>query len=548
MTGPAVEGAVSGGDALVGVDPYQLAEAVLDMASPMELAKEVSELSFELGRIGLGISSVEIPEKDRRFADPTWRDNPFYHRLAQSYLAWCASVDRLAKRPNSDWRHDNRARYAVDMLTAFAAPTNLLPGNPAALKRAFETGGVSLWRGARNMFTDMIHNGGMPAAVDSSPYTVGENLAATPGAVVYREEMFEILQYTPTTATVGARPLLMVPPQVNKHYFLDLAPGRSLVEYTVGNGVHFFTIVWRNPRSEHGHWTMSDYVEAQLRATDVVREITGSPDLNILGGCAGGLTTALMTAHLAANHDDRVHAAAFVVTMIDTHEPNLLRVLGNDRVRSKIAEDAAAGVVYDKKAVAANFAWLRPNDLVFNYVVNNWLLGNPPPAFDILAWNADATNLSAAFDHDLIELYAENKAATPGELTTLGTPIDLSTIKCDCLVIAGKTDHITPWRPSYLTSQLVGGDCDVIVASAGHIQTIVNPPGKPRASYWYGPGTYPDPDTWLARAERIEGSWWPRWADWIRSRSGEEVPAPAELGSAAHPAGDPAPGWYVREA
>jgi polyhydroxyalkanoate synthase len=468
----------------------------------------------------------------------------------QGYLVWSESIERLAAREdnNDDWERRARARYAAAILTGALAPTNFLPTNPAALKRAFETGGASLVRGAWHAVRDMATNGGMPSQVDTSGFEVGRNLAATPGAVVYREDIFELIQYTPATPTVRDTPLLMFPPQVNKYYFLDLAPGRSLTEYLVGRGVHYFTAVWRNPGPEHGHWGFDDFIAAQLRAIDVVLEITGSPDLNLLGVCAGGLTTALMLGYQAAHGDQRVRSASFAVNMIDSRHPNNLLMMATERLLNRLEADAAAGKVYASNDVAKNFAWMRPNDLVFNYVVSGWLMGEDPPAFDVLAWNNDPTRLSATFDLDLLTTYARNRAAEPGGLTTLGTPVDLAKVDLDSFVIAGKTDHITPWAPCYMTSQLMGGDTEVVVTSTGHIQTIVNPPGKPRASYWHGPGTDPDPETWLTQtATHEEGSWWPRYADWLLARSGDERPAPAEPGNDTHPAIEPAPGSYVHE-
>jgi polyhydroxyalkanoate synthase len=540
-------GALGGGDVAAGMDPMNMLDAARDLVNPVGLVGELPKLTAELGKILLGTSEVEPAPRDKRFADSAWKDNPVYRRWAQTYVAWSGTVERLANNPELSDDRRERANYLARVITGVAAPTNTPVGNPAVLKRAFETGGASLVRGARNLLHDVTENGGMPASVDASPYTVGENVACTPGAVVHREEMFEILQYEPSTKQVGARPTLMIPPQINKHYFLDLAPGRSLVEYTVAQGVQFFTIVWRNPREDHGHWSLDDYVAAQIRAIDVVLEITGSPDLNVLGACAGGLTSALMLAHLAANGDQRVHAASFMITMIDTRHQNLLRSMATSRLRAQLAKDAAEGKVYDSASLSKNFAWMRPNDLVFNYVVNNWMMGEKPPSFDILAWNADATNLSATFDRDLLGLYGENLAAQPGALTVLGTPIDLSKVDRDAFIVCGKTDHITPWAPCYMTSQLLGGDCEMVVTSTGHIQTIVNPPGKARAAYWTGAPTESDPERWLANAEPVEGSWWPKWAEWITAHSGKQVAAPRKLGSRKHAATDPAPGRYVME-
>jgi polyhydroxyalkanoate synthase len=541
--------AVGGGDLAVEFDPTQMSAAMGDLASPDALAAELPKFVAELAGIALGSSDIEFPERDKRFADPSWRSNPVYRRVGQSYLAWSKLVERLADNPALTWERRARSKYLAQLLTAASAPTNLLPGNPAALKRAFETGGRSVVKGMQNFWRDMATNHGLPQMVDTSPYKVGENLAATPGAVVHREEMFELLHFTPTTPKVRTRPLLMVPPQVNKHYFLDISPGRSLVEFTVAQGIQFFSIVWRNPRESegHGHWGMEDYLECQLRATDIVREIAGTDDLNLLGACAGGLTSTLMLGHLAGVSDHRVNAIGFVVTMVDTSHPSNIRMMANPGIRARLATDAERGVVYDRSDVSRNFALMRADDLIFQYVVNNWLLGEDPPAFDILAWNVDATNLPATFDRDMLEIYAENLAAQPGALTVLGTPIDLAKVDCDNFIVGGLTDHITPWKPCYMTSQLLGGASEVIITSTGHIQSVVNPPGKPRARYWGGLEPGPDPDEWMAAAPQREGSWWPVWAEWITARSGTQKNAPRRLGNRSHPPGDPAPGTYVLE-
>jgi polyhydroxyalkanoate synthase subunit PhaC len=547
--------AVGGGEpigaaASVGaLDPLALMRAAQDLGAPENVVAEASRVLAELAEVALGVSQVSIPESDKRFSDPAWRESPVYRRLAQSYLVWLRSMERLAAAPeiNADLRRAAQARYTSTLITAALSPTNFLLGNPTALKRAVDTGGASLLRGTANMLRDLLSNGGMPAQVDTRPFTVGENLAATPGAVIYRDELFELLQYRPSTAQVRERPLLMIPPQINKYYFLDLAPGRSMVEYLVSTGVQYYTIVWRNPQPEHGYWGLEDYLQAQLRALDVVCEVSGSEDVNVLGACAGGLTSALMLGHLAASGDDRVTSATFAIAMIDSSYPNALRLTADERMLDRLAADAARGKVYDRKDVGMTFAWMRPNDLVFNYVTNNWLLGNDAPAFDILAWNNDSTNLVARFDRDMLGIYADNSAARPGALTLLGTPIDLGQVTCDNCVIAGQTDHITPWMPCYMTSQLLAGDSEVIVTSTGHIQTIVNPPGKPRARYFAGPGTEPDPQAWLQQATAVEGSWWPRYAEWLAARSGAERDAPAKLGSRNYPAREPAPGRYVHE-
>jgi poly[(R)-3-hydroxyalkanoate] polymerase subunit PhaC len=524
--------------------------AFSDLVEPRALAAESVRLAAGLARVATGTSNVAPAPRDRRFSDPAWAENPVYKRWAQAYLVWSQSVQRLAARPalREDWKREARARAAAEKVIDAAAPSNLLLGNPAALKRALDTGGVSVLRGARNAARDLVRHGGMPQQVDTSGFKVGENLAATPGAVIHREEMFELLEYRPATERVRERPLLMIPPQVNKHYFLDLAPGRSLTEYLVGQGIHYFTVVWRNPRREHGHWGLDDYVSAQLRAIDIVRQVSRADQVNLLGACAGGLTSALMLGHMAADGGtDGIASATFAISQLDSSYPNPMGAVATDRFLAGLKDDVERGEVYDAERIGRAFAWMRPNDLVFNYVVNDWLLGADAPAFDILAWNSDGSNLPSRFYAEMLGLYAENRLATPGAQRILGAPVDLLSVEVDNFVVSGMTDHITPWKPGYMTSRLLGGRSEVVVTTTGHIQTMVNPPGKPRARYFAGPEPAPDPDLWIAGATQVEGSWWPRYAKWLLARSGDERRAPAEPGSDRHRPLDPAPGRYVRE-
>ena len=488
---------LGGGVITAALDPMQMGTVLRGLLDFQLLTCEVPRLNIELMRVALGIGSVAIPDRDSRFTDPAWREHPFYRRLGQAYAAWEQSVGRIVDHQAGDWHRQARARYLASIVTGALSPTNFLPGNPAALKRAAETGGLSLLRGARNFLRDVATNRGMPSMVDTRPFQVGRNLACSPGAVVYREDMFELLQYAPTTDKVRARPLLVVPPELNRHYVLDLSPGRSLVEFAVALGAQTFIVVWRNPRKDesagHGRWGLEDYLAAHVRAFDVVREITGAGDINLLGLCAGGMTSALTQAHLAARGERPVHSATYLVTMLDARCPNMVTTMATPQVESLLTKAAAQGKVFDRKAVAHNFAWMRPNDLVFSYLVNDWLLGNDAPAFDVLAWNDDATNITAALERDTMQVLASGKLVTPGGLTLLGTPIDFSQVTCDNFMVAGYTDHITTWRPCYLTSQLLGGDSEVIIVNSGHVQSFVNPVGESRHSYWAGPAGGPTP-------------------------------------------------------
>jgi polyhydroxyalkanoate synthase subunit PhaC len=539
--------AAMGGEIIGDPDPVQLLEGLRDVLQTEAVTRESLALIPELVKVWWGTSEVTLPKGDWRFADPTWNENPMYHRMAQAYVLWTGALQRALDAADLDWKRRERARFALMLLTAAWAPTNFLYGNPAALRRAFETGGWSLLRGLRNLLDDLIKNGGMPSQVDTSAFRVGENLAATPGAVVYRDEICEVLQYAPSTPTVRSRPFIMIPPEVNKYYFMDLAPGRSFTEYAVAQGVPYFTVVWRNPRPEHGHWGVEDYVKAQLQAIEIACDVTGSPDVSVFGLCAGGLTTALMLGHMAATGDRRVNSATFAVTMLEFDEPSTLAMMANERVLAQAAERAQRGEILDRLSVGRGFAWLRPNDLVWNYYVSNWLMGNAPPSFDILAWNNDGTGLPGQLNADLLGIFLRNTLAKPGAVTLLGTPIDLGAVTCDAYVVAGMTDHITPWIPCYATTRLLGGPSEFVLTSTGHIQTLVNPPGKPRASYFAGPKPVADAETWLKEATEHPGSWWPHWKEWILARSGDDRPAPTALGSSRFPAGEPAPGRYVHE-
>jgi polyhydroxyalkanoate synthase len=494
----------------------------------------------------MGRSHVEFKKADQRFADPTWRENPAYRRLGQSYRAWEDAMQRLVDRADVDDATAARARLAATILTSAAAPTNTVLGNPAVLKRAFETGGRSLMRGARNLVRDLRANGGMPSQVDRRPFKVGENLAATPGSVVFRNEVCEVMQYTPTTEQVRERPVLMIPPQINKYYFMDLAPGRSFIEYAISRGLQFFCISWRNPTGEQRDWDLDTYAMSCIEAMDVAREITGSPHISVLGLCAGGITSSTVLSHLAGG-DDRVSAASFAVTLLDFSQRALIDAFQSQRLISLATWNSRRAGVLDGEALGRIFAWLRPNDLVFNYLVNDWLMGNDPPAFDILAWNSDSTRLPAALHEQFLRLFEHNLLRTPGALTVLGTPVDLSRVKCDAFVTGALTDHLTPWASCYQTTQMLGGDSEFVLSSSGHIQSLVNPPGNPKMQYFTGPPPGPDPEAWRAKAEPHPGSWWERWADWTIERSGADRPAPRELGSKKHPAGDPAPGRYVHQ-
>ena len=534
----------------VGLSAKQAAAATARMArtaarQPGALAVGAVDLITEQLRIAAGRSSVEPEPKDRRFAHDAWRENPFYRRLGQSYLAWDRTVHQFLDDLELDEKSRLRAEFLARLVTDAAAPTNNLLGNPAALEEARKTRGRSLIDGARHALHDLRENGGMPSMVDSRPFVPGETVAATPGNVVFSNAVLELIQYQPTTKKVHQRPLLIVPPQINKYYILDLAPGRSLIEHAVSSGHQVFGISWFNPGPEQRDWDLDTYVAAILEATDAAIEITGSPDVNLLGVCAGGITSAAALGYLAATDDDRVSSASFLVTILDWDVPSTVGTFVSGPVISAATRQSRRKGILAGEDLSRLFAWMRPNDLVWNYWVNNYLIGKNPPAFDVLAWNGDATNLPAGLHGDFMEMAGNNAMVHPDEVEVFDTPIDLGRIECPSFVVGAVTDHITPWEACYRTTGLLGGESEFVLSSQGHIQALVNPAGNPKGSYRTNPRTPTTADRWLEGSTEHQGSWWEHWMAWLEPKAGDLVAAPKGLGSKAHPAGEPAPGSYV---
>jgi len=389
------------------------------------------------------------------------------------------------------------------------------------------------------------HNGGMPSQVDTRPFTVGGNIAVSPGRVVFRSEVLELIQYQPTTPTVRERPVMIVPPQVNKFYFLDLAPGRSFIEHAVAQGLQVFTISWRNPTPAQRDWSLDTYVAACLEAAEVTRDIAGTDDLNLIGFCAGGITQSLLLGHLAATGRDLVASSTLAVTTIDTEAKSSMNMFATRRsVESSIAQTRRKGMLPGRD-LARVFAWVRPNDLVWNYWVSNYLLGEDPPAFDVLAWNSDTTNLPAALHAEFVHLFLDNALLEPGKISVLGTPVDLSKVVSDLYVVGATTDHLVPWQAAYVATQVYGGKSRYVLSNSGHIQALINPPGNPKASFLTSDESPTGAEVWLKGATRYTGSWWTDWAEWTIERSGAEREAPTRLGNDRYPPSDPAPGRNV---
>jgi polyhydroxyalkanoate synthase subunit PhaC len=512
---------------------------------PLSGVEQAADLVSAISRAWFGQSDLAPQPGDRRFTDPAWNTNPFYRAWLQTYLAWCNALSAVVGKAGLGRQDAQRARFVLSQLTDALAPTNTLLGNPAAVKRFIDTGGESAVRGFMHLLEDFAQNRGMPSQVDKTAFQVGKNLALTPGAVVFKNEVLELIQYQPTTETVHTRPMLVVPPQINRFYILDLAPGRSVMEYLVNGGVQTFMVSWRNPTPAQRDWDLETYLRALLEATDAVRDITGGADINLTGVCAGGITTSLLLGHLAASRDHRVHAASLLVTALDTGAESQVQLFATRETIEAARSASRLKGLLEGQELAQVFAWLRPNDLVWNYWVNNYLLGQDPPAFDILYWNNHTTNLPARLHSEFLDMYLGNPLKKPGTVELLGTPIDLSKVELDCYILAGITDHISPWKACYSTTQMLGGRPEFILSSSGHIQSLVNPPGNQKAKFFRNPEYPPDPDEWLAAAQQHSGSWWEHWLRWLGDRSGERRTAPKSLGSRRHQIIEKAPGSYV---
>ncbi len=514
---------------------------------PATVAARGRSLLGELAKIGFGRSSVSPGKKDKRFTDPTWVENGVLHRAMQGYLAVSLACEQLIVDADLNWRDLEQLQLSVSNVLAALAPSNNPFLNPLGWKTFIETGGRSTVRGLRRMASDLATSPRVPSMVEPDAFRVGVDLAVTPGSVVFQTPVFELIQYQPQTSTVRSVPLLVIPPTINKYYITDLAPGRSIVEYLVASGQQVFMMSWRNPGAPQADWGLDTYGQAVIDAMDEVRRITSTDHIALMAFCSGGIIAAMVLAHLAAiGQAGRVVAAGLAVTVLDQAKAGTTSAFLDHRsATDAIAASARKGYL-DGASMAEVFAWLRPNDLIWNYWVNNYLQGKAPPAFDILYWNADTTRMPAALHRDFIEMAAENSLITRGAATMLGTPVDLAAVTADSYVIAGIADHLCKWQSCYATTQLLGGETRFVLSTSGHIASLINPPGNKKATWRSATETPRDPEQWLADATTDQGSWWPDFVAWLQKRTGDEVTAPDALGG-GRPILSPAPGTYVFE-
>ncbi len=496
--------------------------------------------------VGQRVDGPVTPGRDRRFVDPSWDENAGYWLLRQLHLLNQQFVTELLEAAPMGDATKQKATFLASLLLDALSPTNTLAGNPAALKRAVETGGLSVIRGLRTAVDDALHNGGWPSQVDAEPFELGENMAATEGRVVFRSELFELIQYEPRTEQVHEVPLLFCPPWINKYYIMDLAPGRSLIEWAVDHGHTCFAISYRNPDESLRDATFDDYVlDGPLTAIQVVKEITGAEKVNTLAVCLGGTLNAMAMALDAAQGRDDVNTATMINTHTDFTRSGLLGAFTDQPTVDALKRHLLTTGSLSSRHMGRTFSLLRANELVFSYVVNNWLMGEKPAAFDLLAWNDDGTDMPAQLHSDFLQwCYVENRFAE-GEFVLDGTTLDPGMVTQPTYVVSAVDDHIVPWQSAYQTTQLFNGDdMRFVLSTSGHIAAIVNPP-SPKARYWTNDDLPSDDAEWLDAAELHEGTWWSDWAEWISERAGDLVPAPTRLGADAHPPLEAAPGTYV---
>jgi polyhydroxyalkanoate synthase len=497
---------------------------------------------------GRGKAVVKPQPGDRRFAHREWSENPYYDYLKQSYLLASEYLTELVEQAALDPRAKERARFAVRQWIDAMCPANFAATNPHALEQALASRGESLTRGLAQLMADVQR--GRISQTDEAAFEVGRNLAVTPGSVVYENDLIQLIQYAPTTAQAARRPLVIIPPCINKYYVLDLQPENSFVAHAVASGNTVFMVSWRNVGREQGRFSWDDYLELGVfAALRIAREIAQSDKVNTLGFCVGGTLLGGALAVLAARNHDVVASATFLAAMLDFAEPGQLGLFVDEASVAAREATIGEGGLLPGSDLAFVFSSLRANDLVWPYVVNNYLLGETPAAFDILYWNADSTNLPGPmYCYYLRNMYLSNRMREPGALVHCGAAVDLRSVNVPIFVLATREDHIVPWRSAYRTLGLLGGeDKTFVLGASGHIAGVVNPPAKKRRSYWTASSLPEDPEAWFSNAEEKKGSWWPVWSEWLARHGGAMREAPSESGNVQYRPIEAAPGRYVKE-
>ncbi len=501
-------------------------------------------LNRQAGKEALPV--VEPEQGDRRFHAAEWTEVPLYDYLKQYYLLTGKWLMEMVDAAQLDARAKRKAAFFTRQYVDAISPSNFPATNPEALKLAMETGGASVLKGLENLLSDL--DKGRISITDESAFEVGRNIAATPGAVIYENELIQLLQYSPVTDTVFERPLLIVPPFINKYYILDLQPGNSFVRFCLERGITVFLVSWRNMPPELGAATWDDYIEkAVFKAMAAACDVAGTDKLNMLGFCVGGTLLACALAVLAAKNIEQVESFTLLASLLDFTDTGEISVYVDQAYVQQRERDFEKGGVLNGRELAQAFASLRANELIWFYVVNNYLKGGTPEPFDLLYWNSDSANLPGRlYAYYARNMYLENNLRVPGKLTMCGAPVDLSSIRQPAFVLATREDHIVPWRSAYAGSRLLSSDVEFVLGASGHIAGVINSACKNRRNYWARGSNGDDPEAWLASAQSVPGSWWNHWIEWIKVFGGGQVPSRKTLGNARYPNVEPAPGRYVK--
>ena len=498
---------------------------------------------------GMAPEPVVRPEGgDRRFKAPEWSESPFYSYLQQAYLLNASYLTKLAEAlPINDGPTRTRVQFLTRLYVDAMAPSNFAATNPEFIKTALETKGESITAGIRNMLADLEK--GHISMTDESAFEIGGNIATTPGSVIYENDLMQLIQYHPSTSKVAERPILLVPPCINKYYLMDLQPENSFVGYIVEQGFTVFLISWRSATEDQGHYTWDDYLEmGPIKALKVVREVTDVAKPNALGFCIGGPLLCSALAVLKARGEDPVESLTLMTALLDYSDPGEIGALVTEATVTAYEASIGKGGVLHGRELSNVFSALRANDLIWQYVVGNYLKGGKPPPFDLLYWNSDSTNLPGpCFTWYLRHTYLTNMLRIPGKLEMLGEKVDLGKIKVPAYIMAAREDHLVLWQAAYLSRKILGGPTLFTLAASGHIAGSINPASKNRRSYWVNDSeALLTSDEWLASATEKRGSWWPHWAEWLGRRSGKRIAPPRTTGSTSYGEIEPAPGRYVK--
>ncbi|HUL65363.1 MAG TPA: class I poly(R)-hydroxyalkanoic acid synthase [Burkholderiaceae bacterium] len=497
--------------------------------------------AFRFDVEGAGAGATE----DKRFAGEAWRKDPRYAALSKAYLAYADFLHKSVDAVPVDERARAQMRFGVRQAIDAMSPSNFFLTNPEAAQLALETGGRSLTEGVSLFMRDLAK--GRVLMTDEAAFEVGKNVGTTPGSVIFENELMQVIQYTPTTSEVFERPLVMIPPCINKFYILDLQPDNSFVANAVAQGHTVFLVSWRNVTEKQGALTWDDYVrDGVLTAIDIARAVSGSGQVNALGFCVGGTLLGTAAGVLAANDEHKLTSLTLLTTLLDFYETGEIGLLVTEEsVRAREAAIGRGGIL-PAKEMGFIFSSLRANDLIWQYVVNSYLKGKAPPAFDLLYWNSDSTNLSGPMACWLLRNgYLENKLREPGKLLVCNVPLDLADVKLPAYLYASREDHIVPWKTAFVAKHLLGGDSTFVLGASGHIAGVINPPAKKKRNYWIEGTPAEEADEWFAGARSVPGSWWPHWSEWLARHAGERVPAPARPGNENYRVIEPAPGRYV---